>query len=66
MEKQCSNEAKWRYTWPGRNELTCCDQHKEQILMVANALGFHLQMQPVIENGKCCESLVKYKEGGNE
>jgi hypothetical protein len=59
MTVQCSNKAVWRYTWPGNNEMVCCEEHKQQILGVAEALGFHLQMQPVIEEGQQCQNKIK-------
>jgi hypothetical protein len=60
---QCGNEALWRYTWPGRDEQFCCEEHKQQILGVAEAMGFHLQMQLAIEPGsKKCENMVKEEQ----
>lgn len=55
---QCENEALWRYTWPGRDEQFCCEEHKQQILGVSEVMGFHLQMQPA-GPGKACENKIK-------
>ena len=41
---KCKKDAKFRYTWPGRNEAVCCEEHAGQIQAVANAIGCYIQM----------------------
>lgn len=43
----CDNEAKYRYTWPGRNESLICEEHVEKLRAVANAMGFYIQIVPL-------------------
>ncbi len=57
---KCKNKAKFRYTWPGRDESVCCESHAVGIKAVANAIGLHLQIIPLSENdlkhGLTCSS----------
>ena len=46
-QHECVEEAVARFTWPGRDESVICANHLPQLLGVAAALGFHLQVLPV-------------------
>jgi len=50
----CEKMAKFRYTWPGRDEAVCCEEHAAEICAVAKLLGFHLQMIQLSENDSRC------------
>jgi len=45
----CDNRAKFRYTWPGRDEALICDDHVEKLRAVASAIGLPLQIIPLSE-----------------
>ena len=47
---KCKNDAKFRYTWPGRDEAVCCEEHAYQIQAVSNAIGSYIQIIPLSEN----------------
>jgi pyrroloquinoline quinone (PQQ) biosynthesis protein C len=42
-QKNCTEKAMYRYTWPGRDEAGICEQHVGWLRNVAEALGMHLQ-----------------------
>lgn len=45
--EQCPTLARYRYTWPGRDEAFICSEHVDQLRNVANALDLHLQVVDV-------------------
>jgi len=52
MEEQttkivCPFPPMYRYTWPGQDERFACFLHAQQLLRVAQAMGFYLQMIPL-------------------
>lgn len=53
MEKQeckqdkCTQEAAYRYTWPGRDESYICDKCSAKLLAIATAMGFYVQLIPL-------------------
>ena len=55
----CDNPAKYRFTWPGRDESVICGEHVNKLRAVANAIGLHLQTIPLSEEdlkaGLICE-----------
>ena len=40
----CNNLARYRFTWPGKDEAVICKEHVGKLKAVANALGLHLQI----------------------
>lgn len=46
-EKQCTEPAAYRYTWPGLDESFICEDHVEKLRSVASGLGMHLQVIPL-------------------
>ena len=47
---KCTKTAKYRYTWPGKDEAVCCGKHGSGIQAVSEAIGSHMQMIPLSEN----------------
>lgn len=47
---KCKNYARFRYTWPGKDESVCCEEHAKQIRTVADAIGLHIQIIPLSEH----------------
>lgn len=47
---ECTEKAAYRYTWPGKNESFICEKHVSKLIMVANAMGFPLQVIPLENN----------------
>jgi hypothetical protein len=37
-----------RYTWPGKDEKYCCLIHATMLEKISAAMGFHLQIIPLI------------------
>jgi len=54
---KCQNVARYRFTWPGRDESFICDEHVEKLIAVAQAMGFHLQIIPTWTSEKCRQEL---------
>lgn len=55
MSKQCTREAAFRYTWPGREESFICTDHAPKLQAVANAMGLPLQiiaLDPAVERDR--------------
>ena len=44
---RCPNEAKYRFTWPGRDESYICEVHLPKLRAVAGAIGLPLQVIPL-------------------
>lgn len=40
----CDNPAKYKFTWPGRDESVICEEHVGKLKTVANAMGMYLQI----------------------
>lgn len=51
-QKDCSEPGVYRFTWPGRDEATICEQHIGHLCAVADAIGLYLQIRPVAEPSK--------------
>ncbi len=47
-QTNCENEGTNRFTWPGQDEAVICDDCLPKLRGVANAMGLHLQIQPLI------------------
>ena len=43
----CENRARYRYTWPGKDESLICEEHVGKLRTVANAIGLYLQIVPL-------------------
>jgi hypothetical protein len=41
---QCPLVARYRYTWPGRDESFICERHVGKLRSVADAIGLSLQV----------------------
>ena len=58
--EKCTNEAYYRYTWPGKDESLACVIHAQGIKKVASAIGLHLQFivlsQDALLMGLTCDS----------
>tara|TARA_Y100000310_G_C20643172_1_gene795100 strand:- start:1694 stop:1864 length:171 start_codon:yes stop_codon:yes gene_type:complete len=50
----CEKVAKYRYTWPGRDEDFICDDHVDWLKQIANTMGLHLQVLPIEESEIKC------------
>lgn len=44
---KCPHQARFRYTWPGRDEGFICSEHAQQLQYVAVTTGFRLQLIPL-------------------
>ncbi len=58
----CNKPAKYRYTWPNRNEMYVCEEHARGIASIAAAIGMHLQfimLAKDIENNLLCTQIVE-------
>jgi len=40
----CNNLAKYRFTWPGKDESLICEEHVKKLKHVAKAMGLNLQI----------------------
>lgn len=47
----CENGAKYRYTWPGRDEAFVCEKCAAKLEAVAAAMGLYLQLIPLADGG---------------
>ena len=60
-ENKCKNPAFFRYTWPGKDESLACVIHAQDIKIVADAIGLHLQSIELSKEdllkGLTCESV---------
>lgn len=45
-QKDCREYARWRYTWPGKDEAYICDKHVRKLRSVVECVGMHLQIIP--------------------
>ncbi len=43
----CKEKAKYRYTWPGKNEALICEEHVGKLKAVAIAMSLSLQVIPL-------------------
>ena len=46
-QEGCTQPAAFRFTWPGNDEKGICVIHVERAKMIAQAMGFHLQIIPI-------------------
>jgi len=56
----CDNPARYRFTWPGKDEAVICDEHVDKLRSVASAIGLPLQIIPLSEQDLklgliCCQ-----------
>lgn len=62
MEKTtCTNDAVFRYTWPGKDESFICLEHSIQLRGIANALGLYLQLIPIPPGLEKCHQIIEKK-----
>ncbi len=60
---KCNELADYRYTWPGSDESFICENHSSQLLVVANAIGLHLQIIPLMGDSTIkCHQEIKEEE----
>lgn len=63
MGKQCSNEAAFRFTWPGRDESFICADHVPKLKAIAGAMGLPLsivELDPAVERDhQMCRQQVR-------
>ena len=45
----CNNPAKYRFTWPGKDESFICENHVDRLRGIASAIGLYLQIIPLTE-----------------
>lgn len=50
----CPRKARYRFTWPGRDEAFICVEHVGQLRNVAEAIGLPLQVIPLYEPEEMC------------
>jgi hypothetical protein len=48
-QRFCIEDAYYRYTWPGNDESFICKIHGKRITNISIAMGFHVQMIPLVE-----------------
>lgn len=46
-QRECEEPGAYRFTWPGRNEDTICEDHVGHLRALAEVMGFHLQVIPL-------------------
>lgn len=46
-QEKCGCPARFRFTWPGRDEAGICELHAPKLKAVAEAIGMHLQLIPI-------------------
>lgn len=46
-QKNCTEKAMYRYTWPGKDEVGACEQHAAWVRELAKCMGLHLQIIPL-------------------
>jgi hypothetical protein len=51
-QSKCLEEASFRFTWPGQDEKFICWHCMPMLKSIADAMGFHLQIIPLIESEK--------------
>jgi len=49
---QCTENAEYRYTWPGKDETYACTRHARGIQTVGAAIGLHLQVIELSDKDK--------------
>ena len=57
----CDQLAKYRYTWPGKDEMFICEDHVGKLKNVAAAMTLHLQVIPLSEVELLAEKLCDQK-----
>lgn len=46
-QKNCENEAAFKFTWPGKDEAGICANCLPMVRNLANAIGMYLQIRPL-------------------
>lgn len=46
-QKGCALPGAYRFTWPGNDEATICEEHVGKLRGIASAMGMHLQVVPL-------------------
>jgi len=62
--KQCPNNGEYRYTWAGKNESIACEEHAKQIKGVGDAMGYYVQMIPLITTEQCRNQIADTENKG--
>ncbi len=47
-QQGCKCPAAYRFTWPGDDEVGVCEDHAPKMRTIANAIGLHLQLIPIL------------------
>ncbi len=55
----CNKPARYKYTWPGKDENVICESCGLKLQAVASAVGMHLQMRQLDEINLTCPQIVK-------
>ncbi len=65
--KICNNLLTYRFTWPGKDEMVCCDSHAKTVRTVSDAMGFSLELIPLadVPEGADLESLIAHGLAAN-
>ena len=58
-EALCGRPATGKMYWPGRDPLFVCEEHGLQARAIARAMGFHLVIEAVHEEGGVCSQSVR-------
>ena len=54
----CGIKARYRFTWPGKDESTICDAHVSWLKRITEAMGLHLQLISIDEDSeKVCQQI---------
>lgn len=46
-QDRCKNKAKYRFTWPGKDESFICETCSIKLLGIASAMGLYVQIIPI-------------------
>ena len=67
LDKKCGESSRFRFTWPGHDEMYCCTVHALQAVNIAMAMGLPLQLIQLTDPDEMinnpCTQIVK---GGEE
>ncbi len=65
-EKLCKNPVYARFTWPGNDEKYACKLHAEKLALLAEVMGFHLQIIPLLAHEKKDQHCNQYVRQDDE
>ena len=67
---KCQQQAKFRYTWPGRDEDFICFEHAQKLQNVVAAMGCHVQLIPLSGDeqaqASCSQELPPEDDAGRD